>query len=194
MAISEKDDRLLKALKALPYSENEAVANQRENMIICIIMLTGQFRKHEEVMKIIADNSESRFEDVSQIILESDLFPPLEVVGEEEGDRSFYDTRERSEYVVAVDFDGTLCKSKYPECGEPIRKNVQRVRELKRDGATIILWTCREGEALAKAVKWCEEHNVPIDYVNENVPSRIARYGGDCRKISADLYIDDKAD
>lgn len=83
MAISEKDDRLLKALKALPYSENEAVANQRENMIICIIMLTRQFHKHEEVMKIIADNSESRFEEVSQIILESDLFPPLEVVDEE---------------------------------------------------------------------------------------------------------------
>lgn len=82
MAISEKDDRLLKALKALPYSENEAVANQRENMIICIIMLTGQFRKHEEVMKIIVDNSERGFEEVSQIILESDLFPPLEVVDE----------------------------------------------------------------------------------------------------------------
>lgn len=83
MAIGEKDDRLLKALKALPFSEKEVVANQRENMIICIIMLTRQFCKHEEVMKIIADNSESGFEKVSQIILKSDLFPPLEMVDDE---------------------------------------------------------------------------------------------------------------
>lgn len=28
----------------------EAVANQRENIIICIIMLTGQFHKHEGII------------------------------------------------------------------------------------------------------------------------------------------------
>lgn len=27
---------------------------------------------------------------------------------------------------------------------------------------------------------------------NENLPERIAQYGGDCRKISADYYFDDK--
>lgn len=84
MAISEKDNRLLRALKALPFSEKEAVANQRENMIICIVMLTRQSCKHEEVMKIITDNSESGFETVSQIILKSNLFPPLEMVDDEE--------------------------------------------------------------------------------------------------------------
>lgn len=39
---------------------------------------------------------------------------------------------------------------------------------------------------------YCEEHGVPIDYVNENAPERMAIYGNDCRKISADIYIDDK--
>ncbi len=27
---------------------------------------------------------------------------------------------------------------------------------------------------------------------NENLPERIAQYDGDCRKISADYYFDDK--
>lgn len=119
--------------------------------------------------------------------------PPKLILTDDDEERLSYENRGREDYVVAVDFDGTLCKSQYPECGEPISENVQRVRELKRQGATIILWTCREGEALAKAVRWCEEHGVPVDYINENAPSRIARYRNDCRKISADLYIDDKA-
>jgi hypothetical protein len=31
-----------------------------------------------------------------------------------------------------------------------------------------------------------------FDAYNENLPERIAEYGGDCRKISADFYVDDK--
>lgn len=188
----EKERRLIKLLKAYPHPDH--TEEDRKDVILAIMISADENGWTDEFIRICEANPDVTFSELTQLIFTEERFPPLEVVDEEEGDRSFYDTRERSEYVVAVDFDGTLCKSKYPECGEPILKNVQRVRELKRDGATIILWTCREGEALTKAVKWCEEHNVPIDYVNENTPSRIARYGSDCRKISADLYIDDKAD
>ena len=45
----------------------------------------------------------------------------------------------------------------------------------------------------SQAVDWCKENNVPIDYINENAPHRIAEWGNDCRKVGADLYIDDKA-
>jgi hypothetical protein len=31
-----------------------------------------------------------------------------------------------------------------------------------------------------------------FDAYNENLPELIERYGGDCRKISADFYADDK--
>lgn len=94
--------------------------------------------------------------------------------------------------VVAVDFDNTLCESRYPECGEPIQYVCDLIRKLKSDGNTIILWTCREGDSLRKAVDWCREYDVPIDYVNENPPERIALFGNDSRKIGADLYIDDR--
>lgn len=95
--------------------------------------------------------------------------------------------------VIAVDFDGTLCKSKYPECGEPIVQTVEFIRECKNLGAVIVLWTCREGDSLQTALDWCKENDVPIDYANENIPERIEQWGNDCRKISADYYIDDRA-
>jgi hypothetical protein len=36
------------------------------------------------------------------------------------------------------------------------------------------------------------ERGLVFDAYNENLPERIAEYGGDCRKISADFYADDK--
>ncbi len=80
MAINENDNDLLTYLKKLPFSENEAVTNQRENTIICIMLLARQYHKYKEVIRIITDNSGKNFDDVSQLILTSDLFPTLEIV------------------------------------------------------------------------------------------------------------------
>ena len=44
--------------------------------------------------------------------------------------------------IIAVDFDGTLCKDSFPECGivEPEHMVVHEyIRSLKKDGYTIIL-------------------------------------------------------
>ena len=37
------------------------------------------------------------------------------------------------------------------------------------------------------------EHGLEFDAVNENLPEMIEWYGNDCRKVFADVYIDDKA-
>lgn len=97
--------------------------------------------------------------------------------------------------VVAVDFDGTLFEKtdNYPKCGNPIERVHDLIRAYKTQGAVIILWTCREGADLAEALKACLHYNLPIDYVNENTPFMIEKFGNDCRKIGADIYIDDKA-
>lgn len=95
--------------------------------------------------------------------------------------------------VVAVDFDNTIAKTVYPKIIEPIPEVIDLLRELKKKGATIILWTCREGDVLKEALDWCKENDVPIDLVNENDKSRTEYWGCDCRKIGADLYIDDKS-
>ena len=104
-----------------------------------------------------------------------------------------YDIEISKDTVVAVDFDGTLCKSVFPNCGEPIAEVINAVKEMKRTGATIILWTCREGRTLDIAVEWCRGQGLEFDYINENCPERIKSWGNDCRKIGADIYIDDKA-
>ena len=96
--------------------------------------------------------------------------------------------------IVAVDFDGTLCENAYPEIGWPIWKVINYVKRLKRQGAVIILWTCRVGEDLDKAIAWCKEHNLTFDYINEQDKEHLESFGNTyTRKIYADLYIDDKA-
>lgn len=95
--------------------------------------------------------------------------------------------------IIAVDFDGTLCENKWPGIGAP-RKNVIDYIHAEQDaGAKVILWTCRQGMDLAKAVIWCMKHGLCFDEVNENLPEIAEKFGGDCRKIFAHEYIDDRA-
>lgn len=95
--------------------------------------------------------------------------------------------------VSAVDFDGTLCKSKWPEIGEANEKLIQHLKAEKLNGSRLILWTCRAGDMLEDAVQWCREHGLVFDMINENLPELVELYGNDCRKVNADIYIDDKA-
>ncbi len=133
------------------------------------------------------------------------------------------DPEERRKFVVAVDFDGTLCREAYPEIGEARTEIIVALIRLRAEGVRLILWTCRcdnircasdiRGEdcevasltegvpddkfpwtrnLLREAVAWCRERGLEFDAVNENLADRAALYGGDPRKISADLYLDDK--
>ena len=95
--------------------------------------------------------------------------------------------------IIAVDFDGTLCKDEYPYIGEPNLSLIEHLIVLKDVyDAKIILWTCRCGEMLMNAIEWCRERGLEFDAVNENLPESIARFGCDSKKIYADYYIDDK--
>ncbi len=94
--------------------------------------------------------------------------------------------------IYAVDFDGYLCRSAWPDIGEPHNEIIAHFINLKACGHKLILNTCREGEMLNQAKAWCADHGLVFDAYNENLPERIAQYGGDCRKISADWYCDDK--
>ena len=94
--------------------------------------------------------------------------------------------------TIAVDFDGTLCYSKWPELGQPNQALIEYLQEWKRNGNKLILWTCCAGEALSKAVEWCREQNLEFDAVNDNLPEIIEFYGHNSRKTSCDYYIDDR--
>jgi len=98
--------------------------------------------------------------------------------------------------VIAVDFDGVLSVgAEWLNIGE-LDIELIRALDVARDaGCAIVLNTCREEVALARAVNWLEDLGVRsiFEAINENMDDRIAAFGGDCRKISADLILDDKA-
>ena len=100
--------------------------------------------------------------------------------------------RKKRSKIIAVDFDGTLCKNKWPEIGDPNWLLITYLKARQKDGDKLILWTCRMDDRLTKAVKWCEEQGLIFDAVNENLPHIIKKFGGDSRKIFADEYLDDK--
>lgn len=93
--------------------------------------------------------------------------------------------------ILAIDFDLTICMSEYPYLGEERNEAGMHIRWLASEGYGIVINTCREGLTLADAIKWLHRHNIPYHYINCNFPHLIAEYGADCRKVSADLYIDD---
>ena len=98
----------------------------------------------------------------------------------------------RNNQIIAVDFDGTLCFSKWPDCGEPNQALINYLKKWKSDGNKFILWTCRIGEDLSNAVAWCQEHGLEFDAINDNLPEIVDYYGSNSRKITCDWYIDDR--
>ena len=95
--------------------------------------------------------------------------------------------------IIAVDFDGTLCYSSWPDVGEPNTALISYLKEWRRLGNKLILWTCRAGDALELAVNWCSSLDLEFDAINDNLPEIVELYGNNSRKITCDLYIDDKA-
>lgn len=95
--------------------------------------------------------------------------------------------------IIAVDFDGTLCKECYPNMGEANRELIDELVVRKQKGDKLILWTCREGSSLKEALEWCKHQGIIFDAVNDNLEEIKQKYQHNSRKITADLYIDDKA-
>ena len=95
--------------------------------------------------------------------------------------------------TIAVDFDGTLCYSNWPDLGEPNLILIEYLISWRNRGNKLILWTCRAGDALERAVEWCNQQGLSFDAINDNLPEVIETYGNNSRKISCDYYIDDRA-
>ena len=91
--------------------------------------------------------------------------------------------------ILAVDFDGTIARSSFPDIlGEqPYAGEV--LRKLHERGHYIIIWTCRSGKNLLDAINWLLEHNIPFDRVNDHCPENIKRYGKGSGKIYANINM-----
>lgn len=102
--------------------------------------------------------------------------------------------------TIAVDFDGTLCESCFPEIGEPKALVIEYIKRQAAAGAHIILYTCRENgtkrNLLDESLQFCAEQGIELYAVNENPDNTFPEeygtsFGG--RKVFADIYIDDKS-
>lgn len=111
--------------------------------------------------------------------------------------------------VIAVDFDGTCVKHRFPYVGEPIGAEYV-LKELVENGHKLILYTMRshplEGsgdkdltsqnlvptkrDTLEDAITWFKDNGLPLYGVNEN-PSQ--HFWTQSPKAYANLYIDDAA-
>lgn len=67
--------------------------------------------------------------------------------------------------IIAVDFDGTLCKNKWPEIGIPNEELIEYLKKRQANGEKLILWTNRVGDRLDEAVKWSAEKGLIFDAV-----------------------------
>ncbi|MDD2425929.1 MAG: hypothetical protein PHP30_08125 [Bacteroidales bacterium] len=92
---------------------------------------------------------------------------------------------------IAVDFDGTIVKHKYPLIGEEIPFAIDTLKliqyELKHH---LILWTVREGNLLKEAVEFCRERGLEFYAINQNHPEDSP--SSSPRKLMADMFIDDR--
>lgn len=93
--------------------------------------------------------------------------------------------------TFAFDFDGVL--SEYDgvfkgeeHVGKPIEEVVKAIKNLKKEGHKILVYSSRSDAVLKK---YCEEHKIPVDYYNRNPEFETGNPG----KPVAFAYIDDRA-
>ncbi len=90
----------------------------------------------------------------------------------------------------AFDFDGVIAEydgfKGHEHTGEPIRASVEAIRTLKVQGHKILIYSTRSSQSLQR---YCETHQIPVDYYNENPEVDSANKG----KPAANIYIDDRA-
>lgn len=97
-----------------------------------------------------------------------------------------------SKPVLAVDFDGTIVTHRYPEIGTEIDGAFETLKDLKKNGYTLILWTVRDGQLLDEAIEFCHQHGLNFYAVNNEHPNEVFNPKYMSRKIVADYYIDDR--
>lgn len=95
--------------------------------------------------------------------------------------------------TIAVDFDGTIVRHRYPDIGEEIPFATQTLKMLIEERHKLILWSVREGQLLDDAVEWCRERGVEFYAVNRDFPEEdITKNQHFSRKLKVDMWIDDR--
>lgn len=96
--------------------------------------------------------------------------------------------------ILAIDFDGTCVKHKFPEIGEEIGAT-PILKQIVENGHSLILFTMRADNkdkrpVLTEAVNWFKERGIPLFGINENPQQKSWT---ESPKPYAHYYVDDTA-
>lgn len=94
--------------------------------------------------------------------------------------------------IIAIDFDGTIVRGKYPTIDGLMPGAKQFITQLKNDGHYIIINSCRSKNDLIEAINFLIEKEIPFNRVNDNSPILIKEHDHNSRKVFAHVYIDDR--
>jgi len=95
--------------------------------------------------------------------------------------------------LIAIDFDGTIVKHRYPEIGPELPFAIETLKKLQTEGHKLILWSVREGDLLNEAVEWCRQRGIEFYAVNRDYPEEeVEKNNNFSRKLKVDLFIDDR--
>lgn len=88
-----------------------------------------------------------------------------------------------------MDFDGTCVTHEFPNVGREIGAAAV-LKRLVASGAKLVLWTMRSEKPLTDAVRWFEQHEIPLWGIQRN-PDQDK--WSSSPKAYAHVYIDDAA-
>lgn len=94
--------------------------------------------------------------------------------------------------IISVDFDGCLVDDAFPMIGDLKPYAAEVLKKWLAEGHYIIINSCRAGDREKDMREFLDGRGIFYDAINNNLQERILRFGSDTRKISADVYIDDK--
>lgn len=99
---------------------------------------------------------------------------------------------EKKRLVIAIDFDGTIAELAYPALGAIKPEADYYINKLHEEGHYIVIHTCRTGDHQDLVEQYLKDSGINFHHINNNCEHLIEMYATDSRKVSADVYIDDK--
>jgi hypothetical protein len=93
--------------------------------------------------------------------------------------------------ILLLDFDLTIAETDYPAIHGLKYQAKDFINKLYSEGFYIIVNTCRSGKFEDEAKQYLIDQGVNFHLINQNHPGLIEAFGGDSRKLSGDINVDD---
>lgn len=103
------------------------------------------------------------------------------------------------QYIIAIDYDDVIVDQDYPNVGKIKPDAMEVINKWYKQGAYIIIWTCRSGRALLEAELYLLQNSVNFHKINQHHPNGLLHYGSEARidqqletrKVWSHILLDD---